>query len=108
MLGAWAHPLIALGQLQLLNGAIWLIFMFAVIPAVYIKMYRQDAYNHPYIYIKEADGSMKLSGNAKDRRITLKGYMKILWKDEARKKTKMIYLILGAAGVLSVLMLLFL
>lgn len=107
MLGAWAHPLIALGQLQLLSGAIWLIFMFAVIPAVYIKMYRQDAYNHPYIYIKEADGSMKLNGNAKDRRITLKGYMKILWKDEARKKIKMIYLLLGSAGVLSVLMLLF-
>ena len=106
-LGAWAHPFAALQQIHLSNGSLWLIFMFGCIPAIYIKMYRQDVYNHPYIYIKAPNASGELIGNARDRRITLKGYMKILWGDEASKKIRTIYLLLGSVGVLSVLTLLF-
>lgn len=40
----------ALKLLDLSNGFLWLIFMFALVPGLYIKMYRQEVYNHPYIY----------------------------------------------------------
>lgn len=106
-LGAWAHPLTALTTMDLGYGAIWLIFMFALIPGLYIKMYRQDAYNHPFLYRTEADGSRKLIGNAGDRRVTFRGYMTVLWGKEAKKRMRLVGLLLGGAGLLSVLALAF-
>lgn len=106
-LGAWKHPLTALTTMDLGYGVIWLIFMFALIPGLYIKMYRQDVYNHPFLYRTEADGSRRLIGNAGDRRVTFRGYMTVLWGKEAKKKMRLGGLILGGAGLLTVFLLAF-
>ena len=105
-LGAWAQPLDALRTIRFADGVIWLILAAAIVPALYTRMYRQDVYNHPYIYQLGRDGTKTLIGSAKDRKVTFRGYMRTLWGAEADKKTALVCLIVGIFALISVLMLL--
>ncbi len=65
------NVLLALSGLSLNGGIIW--YIFAVLYCICFHMLgmRCVAYDHPYLYERLADGSRKLVGHARDRRLNM-------------------------------------